>query len=62
MKELDCEGSRLVVMAKCLELIAIGCENQKVYLFRKFVKVSRISVEDDILSLHFEDPTTLVCG
>jgi len=33
-----------------------------VYLFRKFVKVGRIQVEDDILSLHFVDPTTLVCG
>ena len=62
VKELDCDGSPLVVMAKCPEQIAVGCENQTVYLFRKFVRIGKIEVEDDILSLHFVDSSTVVCG
>ena len=62
MRELDCEGSPLIAIARNSEQIAVGCENQTVYLFRKFVRVCKIQVEDDILSLHFVDSFTLVCG
>lgn len=62
VKELDCEGSPLVVMDKFGEQIAVGCENQIVYLFRKFIRIGKIRVEDDILSLHFVDSFSLVCG
>lgn len=64
VKELDCDNSRLVTHAQCLEQMAVGCENKNIYLFtaKSFFKLAKISVYDDILSLHFVDYSVLLCG